>query len=57
MLLFFQDGGMQTARILDLIQINARYRYDGEFLISECGVGIDIDVMVNDRKYGYEKKF
>lgn len=57
MLLFFQDGGMQTARILDLIQINARYCYDGEFLISECGVGIDIDVMVNDRKYGYEKKF
>lgn len=57
MLLFFQDSGMQTARILDLIQINARYCYDGEFLISECGVGIDIDVMVNDRKYGYEKKF
>ncbi len=57
MLLFFQDSGMQTARILDLIQINARYCYDGEFLISECGVGIDIDVIVNDRKYGYEKKF
>ncbi len=57
MLLFFQDKGMQTARILDLIQINARYCYDQEFLISECGAGIDIDVKINDRKYEYEKKF
>lgn len=57
MLLFFQDKGMQTARILDLIQINARYCYDKEFLISECGVGIDIDVRINDREYEYEKKF
>lgn len=57
MLLFFQDKGMQTARILDLIQINARYCYDKEFLISECGVGIDIDARINDRKYEYEKKF
>lgn len=57
MLLFFQDKGMQTARILDLIQINARYCYDQEFLISECGTGIDIDVKINDRKYEYEKKF
>ena len=57
MLLFFQDKGIQTARVLDLIQINARYCYDKEFLICECGVGIDIDVRINDRKYGYEKKF
>ena len=48
---------MLLLKLVHLIQINARYCYDGEFLISECGVGIDIDVMVNDRKYGYEKKF
>ena len=56
-LLFFQDKGMQTARILDLIQINTRYCYDKEFLICECSVGIDIDAKINDRKYEYEKKF
>lgn len=56
-LLFFQDKGIQTARILDLIQVNARYCYDRDFLICECGVGIDIDVRINDRDDSYEKKF
>ena len=56
-LLFFQDKGMQTARILDLIQINARYCYDRDFLICECGVGIDLKARINDRNYSYEKKF
>lgn len=56
-LLFFQDKGIQTARILDLIQINARYCYDETFLISECSTGIEIDARINNRKYGYEKKY
>lgn len=56
-LLFFQDSGVKTARILDLIQINVRSSYDGDFLIQECSAGVEISAKVNGRVYGYEKKF
>lgn len=56
-LLFFQDSNIKTARILDLIQINMRNAYDGEFLINEYSTGIWIKVKVNGRNHEYEKKY
>lgn len=56
-LLFFQDSGIKTARILDLIQINTRAAYDKDFLIKEHCVGIDIRAEINNRDYSYEKKY
>lgn len=56
-LLFFQDSGMKTARILDLIQINTRVVHDKDFIIKEYCVGIDIKAEINNRDYIYEKKY
>lgn len=56
-LLFFQDKGLKTSRILDLIQINERAFNDKRFLINEYFTGIDIVVKANGRKYVYEKRY
>jgi hypothetical protein len=56
-LLFFQDRNTQTARILDLIQINTRANHDRTFLIKEHSVGLTVDVMINDKRYVYDKKY
>jgi len=57
MLLFFQDENTKINRMLDLIQVNMRAEYDGDFLINECALGISIDVRVNGKDYEYEKKY
>lgn len=56
-LMFFQDENIKLSRILDLIQINMRASYDGDFLISEYAAGVSIEVRVNGRDYIYEKKY
>lgn len=56
-LLFFRDENIKLARILDLIQINMRAQYDGDFLISEYSAGISVEVKANGRTYRYEKKY
>ncbi len=56
-LLFFRDENIKLARILDLIQINMRAMYDGEFLISEYSTGISVEVKANGRIYRHEKKY
>lgn len=56
-LMFFQDEDIKISRILDLIQINIRTCRDREFLIGEHVLGIDIEAVVNNRSYGYEKKY
>jgi hypothetical protein len=56
-LLFFKDENVKISRIMDLIQINTRMSYNGDFLINECFTGISIDVKVNGVDYGYEKKY
>ena len=56
-LLFFKDENRRIGRVLDLIQINMRAAYDGDFLISEYALGLDARVRVNGREYGYEKKY
>ena len=56
-LLFFKDENVKVSRIMDLIQINTRMKYDSDFLINECFTGISIDVKVNGVDYSYEKKY
>ena len=56
-LLFFQDENIQTARLLDLIQINTRADHNGTFLIQEHSVGITVEVIINGKKYAYDKKY
>lgn len=56
-LLFFKDENIKLSRILDLIQINMRASYDGDFLMGEYATGIDVDIRVNGRDYSYEKKY
>lgn len=56
-LLFLKDENIKICRIMDLIQINMRASYDGDFLISEYATGISAKVRVNGRDYGYEKKY
>ena len=54
-LLFIKDDNVKTGRILDLIQINMRKNYDGDFLIQECATGISIDGKVNGKDFIYDR--
>lgn len=54
-LLFFKDENIKLARILDLIQINMRAEYDGDFLIGEYAHGLNVRAKVNGRVYTYDK--
>ena len=56
-MLFFEERGVKTARILDLVQINMRASYDGDFLIHEHFTGIEISLVVNGRERTYEKEY
>ena len=56
-LLFFKEESAKLARILDLIQINMRAEYDGDFLINEYAAGISIRVKINGRTHEYDKKY
>ena len=56
-LMFFQDETVKVARIMDLIQINTRMNYDGEFVILEHCTGIHLNVRINGRQTGYEKRY
>lgn len=54
-LLFFQDENIKISRILDLIQINMRAKYDEKFLIGEYSTGITVKVKINGKTYQYDK--
>lgn len=56
-LLFTKDNDVTTARILDLIQINMRKNYDGQFLVQECVTGVSIDAKINGRTLKYDKTY
>lgn len=55
--LFIKDDNVKVARILDLIQINMRRNFDGEFLIQECATGISIDSEINEKSLAYDKTY
>ena len=54
-LLYFRDDPATVMRILDLIQINIRKDYDGEFLIGEQSLGLSVKMKVNGRMMSYDK--
>ena len=54
-LLYVKDENVKTARILDLIQINMRKNYDGEFLVQECATGVSIDADVYGKRLSYDR--
>lgn len=56
-LLFTKNNDITTARILDLIQINMRKNYDGQFLVQECVTGISIDAQINGKSLKYDKRY
>ena len=56
-LLYFRDDPATVMRILDLIQINIRKDYDGEFLIGEQSLGLSIEMKINGRMMSYDKVY
>lgn len=56
-LLFFTDDEQAVLRMLDLIQINVRKDYDGDFVIGEQCTGIAFGMDINDRSMEYETTY
>ncbi|MGI6751036.1 MAG: DUF5702 domain-containing protein [Anaerovoracaceae bacterium] len=50
LLLFFQDRNTKLIRTMDLIQLNMKGRYDGDFLITRCFTGFDASVFMGRKK-------
>lgn len=44
-------------RIMDLIQLNLRYYYRSDFLISEHYTGLEYSLMVNDKEYTFSDSY
>lgn len=56
-LLFMREDPATVMRILDLIQINIRKDYDGDFLICEQCTGLSYEAKVNGRTFSYDKTY
>lgn len=54
-LLYAMDDTIQTARILDLIQINMRKNHDGAFLVQECATGVSVSADISGEKLSYDR--
>ena len=47
----------KVLRIMDLIQINAKYLYSGSFLISDYYIGLDTEIKVNGKIHMLSKEY
>ena len=56
-LLCLLDDQTKLLRIMDLIQINMRYTYRGDFLVSEHYVGVNYLMNANGEVYEFEAKY
>ena len=56
-LLFLKDDNVTVMRVLDLVQINARRNFDGEFLICEQSTGLSAGAKINGRELTYERSY
>ena len=48
---------VKLLRIMDLIQINLKYTYRSDFLISDCRVGLDYIIEVNGKAYEFSEEY
>lgn len=51
------DDNTKLLRIMDLIQINMRYNYRDDFLISDHYVGVNYAMNANGERYEFEAKY
>lgn len=51
LLLYLMDGNTRLTRMMDVIQINMRYLYNGWFLLSERMCGVQYVIRVNGKEY------
>ena len=56
-LLYFRKNDVKLARVLDLIQINMKGRYNRSFFIREHNCGFKFNANINGRKYVYEEMY
>jgi len=43
--------------MMDLIQINLKYTYRADFLITDCYVGVDYLIEVNGKSYAFSAEY
>jgi len=48
---------IKLLRIMDLIQIDLKYTYRSDFLISDCYIGLDYIIEVNGKDYVFSEKY
>ena len=48
---------IKLLRMMDLIQINLKYTYRADFLITDCYVGVDYLIEVNGKSYAFSAEY
>ncbi|MEG0924368.1 MAG: DUF5702 domain-containing protein [Anaerovoracaceae bacterium] len=56
-LICFVDDNVKLLRIMDLIQINMKFLYYGDFLISEYSSGLNYKMQVNGKNYEFNGEY
>ena len=57
LLIYMLPQDTKLLRIMDLIQINMRYYYRSDFLISDHNVGLDYSLLVNGKEYFFSDSY
>ena len=57
LLLYFEDEDTKLIRVLDVIQMNLRGSYNGNFLIKEFFTGFSFDAKVDGKEFSYEESY
>lgn len=51
------DGELRTSRIMDIVQINMKYRYYEDFNMREYFVGTRFSIKANGKEYDFEESY
>lgn len=56
-ILYLMDENVKILRIMDLIQINAKFNYDSGFLLSDYYTGLNLNLTVNGKRHQIYDKY
>ncbi len=56
-LLFTMNGNIRTLRIMDIIQINMKFKYYDDFNMEEYYIGVNFNIHANGKDYEFEDSY
>ncbi len=56
-LLFTMNGNIRTLRIMDIIQINMKFKYYDDFNMEEYYIGVNFNIHANGKDYEFEESY